>query len=48
MTTVINHIFQAISKYGGIDILISNAAINPVLGPVLDVSNIVFKSLRQS
>lgn len=30
---------EAVSKFGGIDILISNAAINPVMGPVLDVIN---------
>lgn len=31
--------FQAaVDKYGGIDILVSNAAVNPAVGPVLDTS----------
>ena len=29
---------QAISHYGGLDILVSNAAVNPHIGPTLDVS----------
>lgn len=30
--------FQAVDTFGGIDILVSNAAVNPAVGPVLDVS----------
>jgi len=29
----------AVEKFGGVDILVSNAAVNPAAGPVLDVSN---------
>ncbi len=29
---------QAVSEFGGIDILVSNAAVNPTHGPILDVS----------
>lgn len=37
--TQINLIFfQANDKFGGIDILISNAAANPAVGPVLEVN----------
>lgn len=31
-------IFQTLEKFGGIDILVSNAAVNPTVGGVLDVS----------
>ena len=31
-------LLQTVSKFGGIDILVSNAATNPVMGPMLDVS----------
>lgn len=30
---------QTVSKFGGIDILVSNAAVNPAMGGVLDVSS---------
>ena len=33
------YFFQTISRFGGIDILVSNAAANPVFGPLLDVSS---------
>lgn len=29
---------EAVDKYGGLDILVSNAAVNPSVGGVLDVS----------
>lgn len=29
---------EAVNKFGGVDILVSNAAVNPAVGPVLDVS----------
>jgi len=32
------HIFQTVSHFGGIDILVSNAATNPAFGQILDVS----------
>ena len=28
---------EALDKFGGIDILVSNAAVNPAVGPVLEV-----------
>ncbi|OWF48175.1 Dehydrogenase/reductase SDR family member 4 [Mizuhopecten yessoensis] len=33
-----NLVATAIEKYGGIDIFVSNAAVNPFFGPILDVS----------
>jgi len=33
-----NYFFQTIHAYGGIDILVTNAATNPTAGSVLDVS----------
>ena len=30
--------FQSVAKFGGIDIFVSNAAVNPAMGGVLDVS----------
>ena len=30
--------FQTVEKFGGLDILVSNAAVNPTVGGVLDVS----------
>lgn len=33
------HLFaQACERFGGVDILVSNAAVNPAVGPVLDAS----------
>ncbi|XP_009079597.1 PREDICTED: dehydrogenase/reductase SDR family member 4, partial [Acanthisitta chloris] len=32
----------ALKTYGGIDILVSNAAINPVLGPCLETSEVTW------
>jgi len=34
-------LLQAVQKFGGIDILVSNAAVNPTVGGVLDVSILV-------
>jgi NAD(P)-dependent dehydrogenase (short-subunit alcohol dehydrogenase family) len=34
-----------VNEFGGIDLLVSNAAVNPIFGPILDVSiccNITF------
>ena len=33
---------EAVNKFGGVDILVSNAAVNPAVGPVLDVSLLPF------
>ena len=30
---------QTVAEFGGFDILVSNAAVNPVFGPVLNVQN---------
>lgn len=30
---------QTVASYGGLDILVSNAAVNPTFGPVLQVSS---------
>lgn len=30
---------KALDKFGGIDILVSNGAVNPVMGPILEVSH---------
>ena len=37
---------QAVEKFGGIDILVSNAATNPVYGGLLDVSTPLLQMLR--
>lgn len=29
---------EAVKKFGGVDILVSNAAVNPAVGPVIEVS----------
>jgi len=34
---------QTVTDFGGIDILVSNAAINPVFGPALDVISLRFE-----
>ena len=34
-------VFQTLAKYGGIDVLVSNAAVNPTFGPILDVCLII-------
>ena len=31
-------VFQTVEEFGGVDILVSNAAVNPVFGPILEVS----------
>ena len=41
-TTLIEH---AIKEFGGIDILVSNAGINPVSGGVLEVGILQFKRM---
>ena len=38
---------ESIKKYGGIDILVNNAAINPVFGPVLDTDEVAFDKIMQ-
>ena len=30
--------FQTVAEFGGIDILVSNAAVNPIMGPIFEVS----------
>jgi NAD(P)-dependent dehydrogenase (short-subunit alcohol dehydrogenase family) len=42
-----NLVDQTISKFGGVDILINNAATNPVFGPVIDVSSDAFNKIIQ-
>lgn len=37
---------EAVSKFGGVDILVSNAAVNPAVGPVLDVRLINFNVIK--
>lgn len=43
---------QAAEHFGGVDILVSNAAVNPVFGPILEVSitdfRLLFSSLMNS
>lgn len=34
--------FQTLDQYGGIDILVSNAAANPTMGPLIDASTYVW------
>ncbi|MDQ7063835.1 MAG: SDR family oxidoreductase [candidate division KSB1 bacterium] len=38
---------QTLDTYGGIDILVNNAAINPVFGPILDTDEAVFDKIMQ-
>ena len=42
-----NLVNETISKYGGIDILVNNAAVNPVFGPVVDTDNAAFDKIMQ-
>lgn len=42
-----NLVNETISKYGGIDILVNNAAVNPVFGPVLDTDDAAFDKIMQ-
>lgn len=38
---------QTIERYGGIDIVVNNAAINPVFGPILQTDDAVFDKIMQ-
>jgi dehydrogenase/reductase SDR family protein 4 len=38
---------ETISKYGGVDILVNNAAVNPVFGPVLNTDSLAFDKIMQ-
>jgi dehydrogenase/reductase SDR family member 4 len=38
---------RAVEKYGGIDIMVNNAAINPVFGPVVDTDEAGFDKIMQ-
>ena len=38
---------QALEHYGGIDILVSNAAVNPFFGKLLDVTEEVWDKVRK-
>ena len=38
---------ETISKYDGIDILVNNAAVNPIFGPVLNTNNEAFDKIMQ-
>ena len=40
-----NLVDQTIAKYGGIDILINNAATNPVFGPIVEATSEVFDKI---
>jgi len=42
-----NLVNETISKYGGIDILVNNAAVNPVFGPVLNTEDSAFDKIIQ-
>jgi NAD(P)-dependent dehydrogenase (short-subunit alcohol dehydrogenase family) len=45
--SMMNLVNETESKYGGIDILVNNAAVNPVFGPVLNTDNIAFDKIMQ-
>lgn len=38
---------QTLQRYGGIDIVVNNAAINPVFGPILQTDDAVFDKIMQ-
>lgn len=40
-----DYLLQTLEHFGGIDILVSNAAANPAFGPVLQVSHYTFQCL---
>ncbi|WP_338407893.1 glucose 1-dehydrogenase [uncultured Flavobacterium sp.] len=40
-----NMVDQAVKHFGGIDIVINNAAINPTFGPIIDTDNAVFDKI---
>jgi NAD(P)-dependent dehydrogenase (short-subunit alcohol dehydrogenase family) len=42
-----NLVNKTINKYGGIDILVNNAAVNPVFGPVVDTNDAAFDKIMQ-
>ena len=42
-----NLVNETIDKYGGIDILVNNAAVNPVFGPVLNTEEAAFDKIMQ-
>ena len=42
-----NLVEETISKYGGIDILVNNAAVNPVFGPVTETDESAFDKIIQ-
>jgi dehydrogenase/reductase SDR family protein 4 len=42
-----NMVNETISKFGGIDILVNNAAVNPVFGPVLNTDERAFDKIMQ-
>ncbi|WP_019987034.1 glucose 1-dehydrogenase [Rudanella lutea] len=43
-----NLVDEAIATYGGIDILVNNAASNPVFGPSLDCDGLAFDKIMQA
>ena len=42
-----NLVKETISKYEGVDILVNNAAVNPIFGPVLNTDNAAFDKIMQ-
>lgn len=42
-----NLVNETIGKYGGIDVLVNNAAVNPVFGPVLQTDDAAFDKIMQ-
>ena len=42
-----NLVNETVNKYGGIDILVNNAAVNPVFGPVLNTDDAAFDKIMQ-
>jgi dehydrogenase/reductase SDR family protein 4 len=42
-----NLVKETISKYEGIDILVNNAAVNPIFGPVINTDNAAFDKIMQ-
>jgi NAD(P)-dependent dehydrogenase (short-subunit alcohol dehydrogenase family) len=38
---------QTVEHFGGIDIIVNNAAINPTFGPILETDNLVFDKIME-
>lgn len=45
MDQIKNMVNQTVKHFGGIDIIVNNAAINPTFGPIIETDNLVFDKI---